>query len=324
MNDHDDIHSVDRDFWQDEPTRVLRRVPLRSTSAARSHHGITRQHIPVIHTPVRHSRGPLARVSISDPFVVRLALMILIGVVLTLVVFAADRGGAEILRTAPTGGAALVPAAQPATAPPAAAEAVAVWPAAVSAARTASIAKPAFVLPAHPTCTNPYTVVKGDYWIRIAKRAGVTTRQLLAANGATAKTKLYPGRAICLPDNANTPAAASPSPATQSAPATTAAPATTQPQRTYSADEVEAIIREVWPDELEDEAVRIARRESTLKPTAKNFCCYGLFQLYYSVHKSWLAGIGVTSASQLFDPHVNAVAALALYNRAGGWRPWAL
>jgi hypothetical protein len=35
-----------------------------------------------------------------------------------------------------------------------------------------------------------------------------------------------------------------------------------------------------------------------------------------------LATIGVTSSSQLFDPLVNANAALALYNRAGGWGPW--
>ncbi len=86
--------------------------------------------------------------------------------------------------------------------------------------------------------------------------------------------------------------------------------------------EVEAIIRSVWPDELEDRAIEIARRESNLVPTAKNSCCYGLFQVYWSVHRSWLSGLGITSADQLYDPATNARAALTLYQRAGGWGPW--
>jgi hypothetical protein len=53
----------------------------------------------------------------------------------------------------------------------------------------------------------------------------------------------------------------------------------------------------------------------------RNSCCYGLFQIYYSAHKTWLASIGVTSAAQLYDPRVNASAALALYNTSG-WAPW--
>ena len=104
------------------------------------------------------------------------------------------------------------------------------------------------------------------------------------------------------------------------------APPTTLPpvKTSYTRAEVEAIIRYVWPDDLEDEAVRIATRESNLVPTAKNYCCYGLFQIYFNVHKGWLAGMGVTSAQQLLDPMVNAYVAVALYNRAGGWGPWAL
>jgi hypothetical protein len=78
----------------------------------------------------------------------------------------------------------------------------------------------------------------------------------------------------------------------------------------------------VWPDELEERALQIAWRESNYIPTAKNFCCYGVFQIYWSVHKSWLSGIGITSAEQLYDPTTNARAALALYERAGGWGPW--
>ena len=97
-----------------------------------------------------------------------------------------------------------------------------------------------------------------------------------------------------------------------------------RPKNTYSRAEVEAIIREVWPDDLEDEAVRIATRESNLIPTVRNYCCYGLFQIYYSVHRTWLAQMGVTSASQLYDPRVSATAAYALYQRSGSWAPWAL
>jgi hypothetical protein len=77
----------------------------------------------------------------------------------------------------------------------------------------------------------------------------------------------------------------------------------------------------VWPDDLEDTAIQIATRESNLIPTAHNSCCYGLFQIYYAAHKSWLASIGVTSAAQLYDPQVNANAAYALY-RTSGWAPW--
>ena len=86
---------------------------------------------------------------------------------------------------------------------------------------------------------------------------------------------------------------------------------------------VEAIIRDVWPDHLENEAVRIAKRESNLQPEVRNACCFGLFQIYYNVHRSWLADLGITSSNQLFDARTNAEAAYALYQR-NGWQPWAL
>ncbi|MEY4174495.1 MAG: hypothetical protein RI900_1660 [Actinomycetota bacterium] len=181
------------------------------------------------------------------------------------------------------------------------------------------------------TCSRRYTVAAGDAWVVIAKRHSVTTASLLAVNGATRRTMLYPGRTICLPSNASTPTTAKPVTTTTAkpapAPTTTTKPAATvppTPSRTYSRDEVIAIIREVWPDHLEDEAIRIAIRESNLKPAARNYCCIGLFQIYFNVHKRWLATIGVTSASQLTDPRVNAYAAVTLWNRAGSWAPWRL
>ena len=82
------------------------------------------------------------------------------------------------------------------------------------------------------------------------------------------------------------------------------------------------IIRDVWPDDLEEKALEVAWRESNYRPTAKNSCCYGVFQMYWSVHRSWLGTIGITSADQLYDPTLNARAALALYERSGGWGPW--
>lgn len=163
-----------------------------------------------------------------------------------------------------------------------------------------------------PVCgTGTYTIVRGDGWFAIARKLGVTSQALLGANQATVTTALHPGRTLCVPAGAPAPATAGTTP-------------TATPVKTYTAAESEAIIRAAWPDELEEEALRIARRESNLKNTAKNWCCHGLFQIHFNAHKSWLATIGVTSASQLLDPTVNANAAYTLYQRAGSFRPWAL
>jgi peptidoglycan hydrolase-like protein with peptidoglycan-binding domain len=86
---------------------------------------------------------------------------------------------------------------------------------------------------------------------------------------------------------------------------------------------VEQIIRDAWPDDSEDEAVRIATRESRLVPTARNACCYGIFQIHWLAHRAWLAGMGITSPSQLLDAETNVAAALALFSQAG-WSPWRL
>jgi LysM repeat protein len=47
-----------------------------------------------------------------------------------------------------------------------------------------------------------YAVVSGDCWSCIAGRFGVPTRDLLAANGATASTMIHPGQVIDLPAGA--------------------------------------------------------------------------------------------------------------------------
>ena len=250
--------------------------------------------------------------------------------------------------------AAELPPAVPSVTQPAAAEAAptaTTFAAAATPAATATtVAVAAAAEGAAATCSNTYTVVSGDFWIGIAKRAQVTLKELLKANNAKSSTKLFPGRSICLPKNAVTPVpaaqpaaapattttvkAATPKPAPAPAPAPaptttvkptpTTTPAAPAPANNYSREQVIQIIREVWPDDLEDEAIRIATRESNLKPTVRNYCCFGLFQIYYSVHKRWLADLGITSAEMLYDPRANANAALALYVRAGGWGPWKL
>ncbi len=190
-------------------------------------------------------------------------------------------------------------------------------------------------------CAIDYEVVQGDFWIRLADASGVPLHELLDANDATVDTPLFPGTTICLPAGASAPApptTAAPAttpptttPATTAAPATTvkpvtaAPPTTAKPVVTYptiSAAAAAQIIRDVWPDELEDRAIEIATRESKLVVTAKNSCCYGLFQLNWDPHKAWLAGLGVSSPEQLFDATTNAYAAYALYLRSGGWGPW--
>jgi hypothetical protein len=235
----------------------------------------------------------------------------------------------------------------PSAASPVADATVAVEPTTTAAVVATPITAPVVQALAVDECDPDYEVAVGDFWIRIADGSGVALADLLAVNDATVATPLYPGRSICLPDGAvippppPAPTATAPTSTvgtttqrsstssnnpTGSAPPASTTPATTTPAPapvvTAGAGEVETIIRSVWPDELEDRALEVARRESNLVPTAKNSCCYGVFQVYWSVHRSWLSGLGITSADQLYDPATNARAALTLYERAGGWGPW--
>jgi hypothetical protein len=156
----------------------------------------------------------------------------------------------------------------------------------------------------------------------------------------TTLAPVAPARAAAVdPEPATTTAPKKPTTTTTAAPTTTTvAPTTTKPTPTttkpapttteapptvhYDNSEIEAIIRAVWPDELEDKALVVANRESTLQPNVRNYCCFGLFQIYYETHKKWLAELGVQSAEDLYDPQVNTYAAYVLYQRAGGWGPW--
>ena len=250
---------------------------------------------------------------------------------------------ATIATPAPTQATAAATAAP--TAPPTTAKVVKKKVVAKATTTTATPTTATQVV-AKVACTQTYTVAAGDAWSTIAARAKVSMSSLLTANGATTQTVLLAGKKICLPAGAVAPATPTTKPPTTTTkpPATTqpkatptttkpstsptspTSPATTQPPppaNTYTKAQVAQIIRDVWPDDLEDQAIAIATRESNLTPTVRNYCCYGLFQIYFAANQSFLGGLGITNAAQLYDPHVNASAALAMYNRSG-WAPWAL
>jgi LysM repeat protein len=167
--------------------------------------------------------------------------------------------------------------------------------------------RPATTTPASSTA-GAYVVRSGDSLFGISRALGVSFAALLDANGLTPATLILPGMTLSVP------AGRGPVPPTT--------PPPTAPNGVSTAG-AERIIRQVWPDDLEQMAVDIARRESGLRPTAQNACCVGLFQIYYDVHSGWLASMGIGSRHALFDARTNARAALALYQQAG-WAPWAL
>jgi hypothetical protein len=156
------------------------------------------------------------------------------------------------------------------------------------------------------SCTQFHTAKPNDSWTRLAARFNIPLSELLSLNNATVRTPLFVGDRVCITTQ---PAVAIPSSKEQ-----------------FTRKQSRAIIREVWPDELEETALFVAQRESNFIHSAvggKSDCCVGLFQIYWSVHRSWLASSGVTTVEQLLDPRTNAEAALALYRRNGNsWRPW--
>ena len=158
-------------------------------------------------------------------------------------------------------------------------------------------------------CAKTYTVVPNDSWNRIASKVNVTMSLLLKVNKANTQSLLLIGDVICLPKSA-----------------TTKDSSTTlklkAPDKRYTVKQSTAIIREIWPDKLENRAIAIAKRESKLNAASYNGCCVGLFQIHWLAHRSWLKNIGVTSAHQLLDARVNAKAGYAIYKRSNGWGAW--
>jgi LysM repeat protein len=173
-----------------------------------------------------------------------------------------------------------------------------------------------------PQCGAKFTVQLGDSWSLLADYAGVGTRELLQVNKANARTVIVPGDELCVPSGARM---RRPAPVATTQPARQASspkPIVVVAAKRFTAAQSTQIIRDVFPDALEKRALEIVQRESRTNAAAYNFCCYGLFQIHFQAHKSWLATIGVTNPSQLLDAGTNARAALTLYKRSNSWAAW--
>lgn len=173
-----------------------------------------------------------------------------------------------------------------------------------------------------PQCGAKFTVQLGDSWSLLADYAGVATRELLQVNKANARTVIVPGDELCVPSGARM---RRPAPVVTTQPARQASapkPIVVVAAKRFTAAQSTKIIRDVFPDALEKRALEIVQRESHTNAAAYNFCCYGLFQIHFQAHKSWLATIGVTNPSQLLDAGTNARAAITLYKRSNSWAAW--
>jgi len=173
-----------------------------------------------------------------------------------------------------------------------------------------------------PQCGAKFTVQLGDSWSLLADYAGVGTRELLQANKANARTVIVPGDELCVPSGARM---RRPAPVVSTQPARQASspkPVVVVAAKRFTAAQSTQLIRDVFPDALEKRALEIVQRESHTNAAAYNFCCYGLFQIHFQAHKSWLASIGVTNPSQLLDAGTNARAAITLYKRSNSWAAW--
>ena len=173
-----------------------------------------------------------------------------------------------------------------------------------------------------PQCGAKFTVQLGDSWSLLADYAGVGTRELLQVNRANARTVIVPGDELCVPSGARM---RRPAPVVTTQPARQASspkPVVVVAAKRFTVAQSTQIIRDVFPDALEKRALEIVQRDSHTNAAAYNFCCYGLFQIHFQAHKSWLATIGVTNPSQLLDAGINARAAVTLYKRSNSWAAW--
>lgn len=201
--------------------------------------------------------------------------------------------------------------------------AVFVVPPAASAAPATVAVPAAIVAPAAAVPIKVSTTLQAlarlhsmGYTINTTARADRAIRAWQKANGLTIDGIVGPETLASL--GLDKTDQQSPSLAKRRAPA--APSVDSSPPAVHEPGDVASIIRDVWPDDIEDWAVAIATREANLQPGARNACCWGLFQINWSAHR-WLAGFGVTDPHQLLDPRVNATVALALFQQAGVG-PW--
>jgi hypothetical protein len=247
-----------------------------------------------------------ARRAARDPFVVRLGLLVLAGVIVTPIAAVIARDGGEVVQAGNLPGAAvaLEPAAESTTVAP---EPVLL----PSAGTIPATVPPAGTLPATiaPPTTTPATP---------APAAAEASAQAAAPAGDSGGSGGSPGGGGLAPTAAPAPAATAPP--TTAPPPPPPPPPTQPPRGSWAEAQIIQIIRDVFPDDIEEKALAIAHRESRFDPYAQNFCCTGLFQIYGDVHQKLINSLGFR-VDQLTDPLVNCVVALALYQRSG-WAPW--
>lgn len=174
---------------------------------------------------------------------------------------------------------------------------------------------------AAPACPVAYVVKKGDSPWKVAQKtrpAGQTillaSKQIKQLNPKQSAWQV--GKTICLPAGFRSGSA-------PSTPTTTATPTTTVPVTPMSRNQIIQLIRDTFPDDVEEVALYVARRESNLNPRSKNWCCSGLFQIYYKHHKTRVRAVGVMSEADLLNPVLNVRAAHLIWSQNGkSWGPW--
>lgn len=112
-------------------------------------------------------------------------------------------------------------------------------------------------------------------------------------------------------------------------------------QRGCAPDDVECIVRDVWPDDLEERALAVIFGESPSGVVARTFAdgrrCkeyggdlrktgpngeIGPMQIFYEANRRFIKRLGYTKAD-LFDVRVNITVGYELYRQSKtGWRNW--
>jgi hypothetical protein len=105
-------------------------------------------------------------------------------------------------------------------------------------------------------------------------------------------------------------------------------------QRGCAPDDIECIVRDVWPDDLEDRAWGIVQGknrkcnwgESNANPNAigpqKEVGLFQIHPTHFRGKRGFVTKLGYTR-DDLFDPRINAEMALYLYeNSRSGWKNW--
>jgi hypothetical protein len=299
-----------------------------------------RQYEPRYHSRRSTSR---ARRRANDPFIGRLGLMAFLFVLLVPVAMILRTDGKRHVSTNGLPGAAAV--IEPGAETTATVAAAVTTAAPATAAVTYPVIDPATGRPVAPTVAATASAAARSGSASGSGSAGSSGQQTKAAqtaggssSGSTGQQATQTSRAKRTTTTAETDTTAKRKRTTTTVKPRRTTP-TTKPKRAttttkpkpkvtpapppvvYTQAQSEAIIRAIWPDNLENKAVAIAKRESNLRANVRNWCCYGLFQIHFNANKKLLAQIGITSPNQLFDPSVNARAALVMYMRSG-WGPW--